>query len=458
MGRCYQIKRSQFESDKQRLEDLTAEHDEITQQLGYENNAAERLRLERQQIHCREQMDKLAQQCDQLERDLQQLQAKEEVLQTLIHLLTPIKFETVTQAYRSCLPEGRPRPVPETLESLLRQLAEIPGEPDQPQLLLRFVNLLSQDRSLQPDQQKVLRDWVRKQGLSSVALDQPEIVETCLMVKVQPRSLNDPSLGYLLSAAVVQDPDPLKLEVERVETAIAVPESTNFKYAPGYADTDLPIVLSELVTICGRDHGIPLTDLTVQWFLPIELMSLPIEHWQIRIGKNQEQCSGQRCKAVIVRSYDRHFSPDYLLAVGDWKKYWNRLSPCQGSSCTTTLVTLDPKTKKTTIDWNKPHVIGCKFMEHDEQQQQENFWDHLLGQGVPVALWTRQVEADPKMAKRIMQSVSKCSIAGLPLSLATQRKKALSELSEADRLRAAPLCLLWDNPFRPFPNIDYQSA
>jgi hypothetical protein len=462
VSRLYQIKLKQLEVANKLLEDLSAEYDAITKQLGFELNSAERVRLERQKADYDERLEKQAQQCDQLKQQLQKLQAKEP-LQGLIDILAPINFEIVLNTYQMCIPESRPRSVPETLERLLQQLVEIPGEADEVKPLWRFVSLLMQEKSLEV-QRQALQQWATAQGIrpvtpfSTLAQERSTRAETYLMVKVQPRSLNDPSIGYLLSAAIVQDSDPFALEGELVAMAINIPEGTNPKCMPGYSQDELPDVLTELIATCGRTHSIPLTDLVVQWFLPIELMSLPIEHWQIRIGRSQRQCNGQRCKSVVVRSYDRHFSPDYQMVAGDWKKYWTRLLDCQESHCAETLVYLDPTVGKTTIDWSQPKVIGCKFVEHDDEQQQQDFWDNLLGQGVSIALWMRQSEAKQQTARKMMQSVTKCSTASLLEALAQQRQKALSKTSEADRLRAAPLCLLWDNPFRPFPSINYQSA
>lgn len=456
----YQSKRDQFEADHQRLQELIAEDSEITKYLGFKDDAVERLRLERQQNDCRDKMNELALKCDCLKNELQAFEAEEEALQTLINFLKLVNFELVARIYRSCLANSRPRLVPDTLEALVRQLADIPGEPDEPEPLLRFVSLLIKEPSLESEQWESLKTWASKQGIP-IQEEKPAQLGTAeiyLMVKVRPRSLNDSSLGYLLSAAIVKDPDPSNLEVELMTTPITIPEGTNPKYAPGYSQDELPDILSELIAACGGKHHIPLIDLVVQWFLPVELMSLPIEHWQIRTGRNQKPCSGQRCKAVIVRSYDRHFLPDYQSVVGDWRKYWTRLSDCLKSECTETLVPLDPKSGKATMDWNKPRVIGCKFIEHDDQQQQVVFWDNLLGQGVSIALWVRQSGATRQTGMKMMKSVTKCSIAKLSEALAQQRQKALSKEPEADRLKTASLCLLWDNPFRPFPTIDYESV
>ena len=378
-------------------------------------------------------------------------------LRKLFSLLSPINFDTVSNAYQFCC-EGRRRETPTTLAALIAQLADIPGEPDEPKPLWRFVSLLVQERSLASDQQQALRAWAEAQGISpDIATSEPE---TYLMVKVQPRSVNNPSLGYLVSAAIVKDPDPFEQNAELIPTLITIPIPPDPKTAPGYTETYLPRLLDALITICGIEHGVPLTDLTVQWFLPIELMNLPVEHWQIRIGR-REHCNGGRCRAAIIRSFDRHFLPDYQVVSGDWKKYWRRLLTCLESHSTQSLDALDLRTGCTEIAWSQAQVVGCRFIADGDQQQQEDLWDDLLSQGVPIALWIRQPGASTQDGATVMQAVIDRPLRELPLSLTEQRRAALargSDSTPAPLSGAAHLSLLWDNPFRPFPTIEYQSA
>jgi hypothetical protein len=443
VNRRLQLKQKQLKADRQQLDNLIAEDDAITQQLGYETNAAERLRLERQQEDCRVRMDKLAEKCDRLEAELQEVQAKDEALQTLVNLLSLVQLEILMKIYRDCLVEGRSRSIPDTVEGLVQQLADFPGEK-----LLQFVSLLMQEPIEQKD---ALKTWATKQGMA-LPKELIQMTEVCLMIRVKPRRIND---SYIVEAAISQDPDPWNPEIEPIRTPLKISLSPNPQLAPGYAQEDLPKILDELITTCGTKYKIALSDLVIQWFLPIELMSLPLEHWQIQIGRIQKQSNGIRCKAVIVRSCERR---DYELASGDWHKYWKRLLEFRESRCSETLVLLDPITRRTTINWKKTKVIGCKFVEHHEVQKQAELWDALLGQGLPVALWMRHCQRDPEKTRKALQTVAKCSIAQLSDSLAGHRQKALSHDCETDRLEAASLCLLLDNPFRPFPTIDYYSA
>lgn len=471
MGKFYQVKFKQSEDYKKHLKNLTSDYEATSRQISSETNWANRRQLQRQRKEYAAEMEAVAQQCDQIEADLKKIQETESVdkisdaAPSLIPLLTSINLEIVTQAYRASLPEGRPRPVPDNLEEMVRQLAEVPGENDNPKPLGRFVSILSQESSLETDHKQALQVWAERCGFQISSQTQPKRAEHYLMLKVQPRSLNDSSLGYLLSAAIVNDPDPLTPEVDFQATSLSIPEPTNPSLAPGYSLDELPQVLSELVTLCGGEHGIPLTDLTVQWFLPIELMSLPIEHWQIKIGRRQKPPIGQRCKSVIVRSYDRQFTSDYEAVVGDWKKYWRRFLKYRQHCCSETLMPLNPRAGKTKIAWDNQKVVGCAFVEHHEQQRQEDFWDDLLAQGSSIVLWERHLKLPQKAAPEgldsALNSLPKCTAANLPKTLSDQRREKLSkaaEAPEADRLKAAPLSLLWDNPFRPFPQIDYESA
>jgi hypothetical protein len=464
MSELYQIKLKKLEADRCRLAELKADYEAIIKQPGI-SDPTSLPRFEREEEAKYKAMESLAKQIDVQAQELVALQLQERAealpqgLQVLITILSSVNFDVVQTAHNACI-EGRVREIPSNLISVIAQLADIPGDPDELKPILRFVSILIQNQALEESQRNALRNWGQAQGLPSIvsnsALVTSGIVENYLMVKVKPRSLNDASLGYLVTAAIVQDSEPFKAKAELIETPIAVTPGTHPKCAPGYSQAELPQVLSELITICGgKLHKIPLTNLTVQWFLPIELLSLPVEHWQIKIGKKMP-CNGERCKTVIIRSYDRHFSDDYEAVLGEWESSWKRFLDNPESHCHQALHPLDPLAKETVIERND--IVGGHFVAHPEPQQQEDFWDHLLGQGLPIVLWSRQVGANPQCVGDLMTSVKNCLITELPESLANQRRTALSSAAEPDRLKAAPIALLWDNPFRPFPKIDYQSA
>ena len=472
MRRLYQLKLKRLNNYKKRLDELEKDFLKNSDAISAATDPVTRERLQKQESILEKEMEQLAKQYDALEEELQklpeyqELQKKEKALEdiiTLLTLLNDISLDKVINAYRFCLPEANPNKSSETHESLIQKLAEMPEAKGELKPVLRFVNFLIHKSSLTYAQREELKAWAKAHGLPAEMLNseqkqnQANTVETCLMVKVKPRSLNDSSKGYLLNATLFTDSDPFEPEApeEPIVTPIEVPPPNN-PNSLAYSQDELGIVLGKLIDICGAKHEIALTELTVQLFLPIELMSLAIEHSQLSRGK---QCCGQRCKALLVRSYERHFLEDYRSAKGDWKKYWKRFLEFPEATCADTL-TLLTVAKKTKIQANKPKVLGCRFIEHHEQQQQEDFWDNILAQGLPIAFWIRHLGTTPQEAKRVMGSVTrKCPIAKLPESLRKKRQQILSQQyeSESEQFKKAPLCLLWDNPFRPFPSINYQS-
>lgn len=379
--------------------------------------------------------------------------------QQLITLLKSIDIDKIIKAYSLCLPEARPPSREETLETLISRLEDMPEAQDGLKPIFSFIKYLSKDHSLTSAQREALKAWVQAQGLAVKLLDiEPEEMpankgETYLMVKVKHRVINDPARGYQISAVLARDPNPFEEKDNSQQDWISIPSPTDPKLSPAYSTNELETILCELLKKCGAQVAI--TDLVVQLFLPKELMSLPIEHWQLPRGK---QSCGQRCKAVLVRSSER-YSLDYKWTEGDWKKYWNRFLGSPEANCSKALPILNPQSGNSYIQPHQSTVVGCRFIEHSHQQKQEEFWDDLLSQGLPIAFWIRQLGmTSEKEAKKVMNSVTRsCSIKNLPKSLMKKRQKLLSEVSENERLTKAPLCLLWDNPFRPFPSIIYKS-
>lgn len=339
--------------------------------------------------------------------------------------------------------------------------------------ILLVVKDLSQDKFLTPDQQKDLQTWLQGQGLPpETSVNEPQQrqfaqAEICLMVKIKSRFLNNPSKGYLIESALIIDPSPSDLENKITPHPLhplSVPQPTDTKLSPAYSQDELEKVVGKLIEDCGS--SIPLTDLVLQLFLPTELLNLAIEHWRFLKGRH---CCGHRCKSVLIRSSDRQFSDLYNPANGDWEKYWKRFLIIPDAKCSEALPMLNLEQNQTKIQPSKSQVIGCRFIEHYNPQQQQLFWEDILNQGLPIALGVRHLEITQigmtteeakQKAKQSMNNVIRnCSIADLPESLMKKRQQVLSRKynSEVEQLQQSRLCLLWDNPFRPFPTIKYKS-
>jgi hypothetical protein len=275
-----------------------------------------------------------------------------------------------------------------------------------------------------------------------------------LMIKVKPHL---PSISYVISACLVKGdrtPSSEILENDRQDYKLIDVGGQPFKVE------EFPQVFYQILESCHTDYT--LSKLTVQWFLPIEQMSLPIEHWQIPIGRRQYEC-GKKCQFVQIRSYDRHFTPNYNPILNDWKCRWEQFLKLSANQCDRVLRQICPNTEMIESCSLESEMFGYRFIEANCPKQQEDFWDELLAEGIPIALWMRR--SAPLLDESVLNDIiSNCPIADLPQSLTKARKQALSR--RLDRTSepiltdsATHLSLLWDNPFQPFPDdIEYQSA
>lgn len=354
-----------------------------------------------------------------------------------IEILNLINLSIVQKAYKLSLPKtSRSRPIPTTVEDLIR-IADITGEEGEAKPLDRFINLLIYEESVDADCKENLLTWAQDRGIPISAPIPCLPDEPYLTIVVRPSPGCEDR--YWIEAHLIKDPEEW---IEKNLLKISNLADTL------YSQDQLEEILHELIKICTEDGTISLKNLTIQWFLPNKLMSLPVEYWQIKPKEKNRLYSGKFCKAVIIGSFDRQ--SNHQMFSGDWKANWNRISACSELLSAKALDSLD-----LTIDlnWDLLDLVGCKFIEHEDWQEQEEFWDNLLERGLPIALWCRQSGAD----LAIMDDVTKCTVVNLPVTLTKHRKQVRVTGETLPVEPAAHLSLLWDNPFRPFPTITYQS-
>jgi hypothetical protein len=330
---------------------------------------------------------------------------------------------------------SRSRPIPETVEKLVK-IADLTGEEGEPKPLHSFINFLIHEKSVDSGYRENLYKWAEAQAIP-ISVPIPHLHEEpylTIVVKPSPGS-ND---RYRVEAHLIEDPEKW---MEKI--LLKISNSPD----PQYSQDQLEEILHKLIIICTQDGTISLKKLTVQWFLPNKLMSLPVEYWQIKPKEKNRLYSGKRCKAVIIGSFDRQ---KHQIFSGDWKDNWSRILACSELQSAKALHPLDPTID---IDWDRLDLFGCKFIEHEDWQEQEGFWDNLLEGGLPIALWCRQSGAD----LTIMENMTTCTVVNLPVTLTKHRKQIKVPYDTLPIEPAAHLSLLWDNPFRPFPTITYES-
>lgn len=441
------VKTHELEGLHQRLEALGENYSATSTRLAQTTMpSTEHNNLKRELKEINEQMTEIAQCHNNLIEEIFQLRLGElsddiqQVIKRLITLGNCIALQTIEKAYRDVCQRGE---IPETVQDLLLNLAEMagPDEEDKNKPLWLFVKTLRKNPSLNSHQKTTLEQLLQERNLLNEMENSDQAKEYYLMIKVADIPAHK---TYDIAAKLVIDPVPLNHQLIPPPIPIDVPPATN---PNGYTKNELPRIVEELIKECGATYNIPISELTVQLFLQKEFISLPIEHEQFQIA-GHPSFIGYECQGVIVRSYDRHFPPlsiDYKAKLPEWKKNWQRYLKKRQLFCKDTLYL--PSKRKA------EKGVGVKFVESDKPQEREQMWERILAEGIPIALWVRQ-PADPKNDHPIMQAIiDQCPLAELPNRLRDHRYQHLSpevDVDEATRIKNSPLCLLLDNPFRPF--------
>jgi vWA-MoxR associated protein C-terminal domain len=209
-----------------------------------------------------------------------------------------------------------------------------------------------------------------------------------------------------------------------------------------YAKEQMSSVFRDLITGCIKKYKKEPLDLNIHWFLPIELMNLHVEKWSIKADR--ERPSGKWCRTVVLRIYERHFSSSYDSKSERWKEYWHRLWKYREFLANQVL---DPIKIGEPVDRTTDKICGCCLLELGTQSK--DFWEDLIDQGLPVALWLKPSSVDIQTAEAAMETVTKKEIENLPTALTFYRGRDIPGVDN--------FSLLWDNPFQPFPGSSLES-
>jgi vWA-MoxR associated protein C-terminal domain len=165
-------------------------------------------------------------------------------------------------------------------------------------------------------------------------------------------------------------------------------------------------------------------------------MNLPVEEWSVKVDKIRP--SGQWCKTVVVRIYERHFSSSYDNKLERWQRYWRCLGQHQKLDW---MKALDPIEADKVVDRRTDKICGCRLLKSGTQPR--DFWENLIEQGLPIALWLKSPSIDALIAKEAIRSITEGEIGKLPTDLTYYRNQGTP--------KSESFSLLWDNPFQSFP-------
>ncbi|NJO75929.1 MAG: trypsin-like peptidase domain-containing protein [Leptolyngbyaceae cyanobacterium RM1_406_9] len=382
--------------------------------------------------------------------------------------------QQIAAAYQVCRPARWDEPFQTELNAILFDLAQMPAEGLVESKLVQFAACLLNQSQI--DQVKTqLMTWTanytvnlgqlltamktRQEHLSPqlVAPSQPHLL---VSVQADTATAAEP---YRVGAWLIRNADrynpktgegaetltPRALE-RYTEEAIAINlEAVNYDH--------IPLLLAAYLDEVGA-RGIDLQHLTIEFFLPLNLINKAIEQSWIpaEFGYPIPLGIGSDCPHVVIRSQDRL---DYRRSLGQWQTKWQQLQDVKSNPSTNVFISGDRNLRQ--LQTALKTALGLKLTQMPQTTKQGEI-ALLVATGTPVALWVRCQSNDVDWENCIDQQVLNCCIETLPQQILSLRRATAELEDEAERELSQELghhlSFLWENPDHVPPEIVYSSA
>jgi hypothetical protein len=474
VSQSYEIRLKQYqlrdlETD---LEGLGADSEALSKQLNSTTNAVDRRRIEQQRCEIYVEMEGKAKQYDALRQETDRLLQQENNQQpfndlpgadlVLWNILSPYESRqglspVLERAYRlsACL-EDFPRYIPTSLKGKLTDLGNMQLDRFGYSPLIKFVAHLVSDRQLPEPLSEQLTAWAEQQTQEfssllgqvkqSVIVSQKS-VQSFLMVVVERSLSTDQQKGdrYTVKAWFIAD----ELRYDRRSGSGSEPLGAWGETERTFAKSELEPLLHSLLDESGKRHL--LKDLTIELFLPAELLNEPVEAWGLDEESDLDEPIGCRHR-FIIRSSDRLQSMYFSQYGGSWQTKWGEMpKPGERQAMDTLLFGDDTDPKAISQKLKQPKVLGLKFAKEPLRVGKNSTFAALKLAASPVAIWLRQPLSDVDEAA--IDQLLSCCLHELPQIVKQQRQLAFSE--DPDSHMGHHLALLWESFDRLPPDVDF---
>ncbi|MGK7930127.1 MAG: hypothetical protein AB4041_01660 [Microcystaceae cyanobacterium] len=191
--------------------------------------------------------------------------------------------------------------------------------------------------------------------------------------------------------------------------------------------------------------------LTIELFLPSNLMCMDIDRWQISDPVN-DICLGIKYP-IRLRSLER-LNLDYLdVYLSQWLQSWDKVRDILKQELSQDL--FEHLQEMDSFNWKLLKIrlkekIGLKVTCAHPQCFRKDLFRAILQATTPIAIWTRKDIPHVDQVTEINNILMFKPLCDLGESLLKTREKADAEMGEHLGLH---LSLLWENPYRLTPDI-----
>lgn len=459
---------------KERLENLLAKLEATYKQLDYTSSLSDQENLKRQADAIEKQCRLVAEECETVEQTLQQ-QAQAQGLtlaalladsspteRSLLDLLQPYAeslSDLLRAAYQSACPNDWRGPRPADLSDMVATLETMVLDAQGDLPVLKFAAHLLASETLPAPLPPLLQTWAEQQNPQ---FDQVVQRARQAVVAAGLATLAEPHLMVLVRRSNQQSSNPQQFQDQYFVDAWMVPNVATYRAESGegchaltvehdtYAIAQLPELIGTLLDQC---ENYSTSRPVIEIFLPLEQLNEPVDCWprvdEFAIVQTPICCDYR----VAVRSQER-LAPTYRRNYATWRDRWRSLQNVAPSPIATAFDSADCANLQALALKliAQKHIAGLTVTQ---PTRLPDVFRLILQTAMPLALWVRQNSSEldqPQCDQALALLLDGCAS---KLSERVQQQRIESLEQDTNAHIGHYLALLWEDPYRLPPSLDY---
>jgi hypothetical protein len=355
--------------------------------------------------------------------------------------------EKLREFYEECVPPNMSAPQNYKRRDILICLAEMgKSSTDHVPMLDFLVQLMPYTKN--PKAINALKAWMKVVG-KHLTLTEAQIDE--LLDNDKPQRNTTVPLHLLIELEPEEDDlDNFIVHAWRVKS----PENIQNIFDEGdktFVLKKMPKLMGNLLDSIKPDLIAANDQLTIEFFLPFNLLCHPVDHWPISDPIQDDVPIGIRYP-VVIRSRDRLRNDIFWPS---WKAHWDNDKLHKVVSDTDVVWMNEDRFRAVYPKLNGTDAI-CLVMTFPHEtivNPKQAMLSHAIRLGAPIALWSRKIDESDDIQQELSALLSVAILEELPERV---RKKREEKWAAGEEHKAGyNLSLLWDDPNRiPVANLE----
>jgi hypothetical protein len=388
-------------------------------------------------------------------------------------ILLKLDLETVKNAYKECRKKDLDKPIPGTIQEIIRSFAneakfDLPKEKKSLDLNSFISHLVSKfkERKLDEDNPAIeVEKWATKYNISLENLGKNKVSQrktlSHLMIRFQKnKQFKD---NYEISAVFI--PDKHQYNVMENKGIIPLEEIKSLvKNEKGFIWTEinkiLPTILNNLINESKQYKPSTESEIEIIFFLPYTLFDKPLETFILK-DENEDEDEDEsdlpvplRIRHRVIFRSERRLRETYKDEYREkWKNKWNKLLSDSQKSCESCFkLGVNDDTWAVIFDESEDQIIGCTIT----QSPSLNICKAIDENGLPIAIWVKQILEDCDYQQ--FNDLLNCSIGELPEKIQQKHKQGFAQCpKQPEKSLGHHLALLWEDPTLSIAHINYST-